>query len=581
MVSSSTQTTYTETLPNSIAASENLPPSKPTPQYITYSKGVQTEPVDELTGIDGDAINGEVQNRTGATEDQDEIHENIRASLRKEIEEELRAAENGDAKNISTVTRERFPLRALSPDELNAVTSSDDFVSFIERSSKSIERILDEQYDVLTDYTRATTLDAEADYVSKTSKSLREMLQFYSSNHSRRRMITDLHFSPHFPELLLTSYTKNPSAPNEPNGLCLVWNIHAPSRPEYVFYASSDVLTARFSPFHPNLIIGGCYSGQICIWDTRTCGRTGHPAQRTPPTGAGSHLSHTHPVYSLNVIGTPNAHNIITADTDGIVCSWSTDMLAQAQEYLVLHTPPPSKTDDIAPTSISFPSADPTFFLVGSEEGTIYPCHRYDRAGARAGVDGRLAYRGHTAPVMSTQFHPGRGPIDLGDIMLSSSSDWSLKLWRVKSAASSSGVAVVTSTTSDDSSTIESVKPILDIPREDLVYDAKWSPNKPSVFACVTGAGDLEVFDLNYDTEVPVNKATPSRGKNGSVPFKGLSKIAWESRNGRYIATGGLDGVVTLFEVGRGLAAAPGEASVEEWMDTKKLINKLESMGNT
>ena len=88
-------------------------------------------------------------------------------------------------------------------------------------------------------------------------------------------------------------------------------------------------------------------------------------------------------------------------------------MLAQPQEAMTLQTPPPAKTEDLSPTCIAFPQADPTFFLVGSEEGTIFPCHRYDRAGAKAGVDTRVSYRGHAAPVMSVAFHPARGPVDV------------------------------------------------------------------------------------------------------------------------------------------------------------------------
>ena len=82
-------------------------------------------------------------------------------------------------------------------------------------------------------------------------------------------------------------------------------------RPEYMFHAQSDILTAKFSPFHPNLIIGGAYSGQVLLWDTRA---KSAPVQKTPLTGSG----HTHPVYSLDIVGTQNANNIISCSTDEI-----------------------------------------------------------------------------------------------------------------------------------------------------------------------------------------------------------------------------------------------------------------------
>jgi dynein intermediate chain len=119
------------------------------------------------------------------------------------------------------------------------------------------------------------------------------------------------------------------------------------------------------------------------------------------------------------------------------------------------------------------------------------------------------------------------------------------------------------------------VAPVLDIAREDLVYDAKWAPHKPSVFACVTGAGDLEVFDLNFDIEVPIARASPARGKRGTPLARGLNKCAWEERKGALIATGGLDSVVSVFEVGRGLSGGAGEANPEEWMGVRRLVGKM------
>lgn len=42
----------------------------------------------------------------------------------------------------------------------------------------------------------------------------------------------------------------------------------------------SAVMSTCFAQFHPNLIIGGTYSGRIVLWDNRVNKRT--PVQRTP-----------------------------------------------------------------------------------------------------------------------------------------------------------------------------------------------------------------------------------------------------------------------------------------------------------
>ncbi len=254
-------------------------------------------------------------------------------------------------------------------------------------------------------------------------------------------------------------------------------------------------------------------------------------------------------------------------------------MLTLPQEYLELTTPPPSKTEDLSPTSMAFPLSDPTSFLVGTEEGTIYPCHRYDRAGAKAGVDARLRYRGHTAPVMSVDYHPARGPVDLGDLVLSSSLDWSIKLWKTR-PASSTVVAPPTVTPAYGTSAPSQelvVAPLMDFSREDIVYDARWSPHKPGVFSSVDGAGNVAVWDLSVETEVPVARASPQvdRGVFGAFMAKSLNRVVWEEKEGKRIGVGGAAGIVTVFDVGSELDG--GSMKDEEWSRMKRLVQRVEA----
>ncbi|KAF1996289.1 WD40 repeat-like protein [Amniculicola lignicola CBS 123094] len=593
MVDSSMQTLSIAPL-STVYEFDAAPPKEK--EVITYSKGVQTStdwspPKSRGVGV-GDSGSERDESPTRSpraskrlSRRQKERDEEIRANLRKEIEEELKTAQHAGPENGTgpAGSKENFPFKTLTNEELTAVESSEDFVGFIERSTKVLERALDQQleYDILADYALGGAAVDEEDegYGSsggKKGRRIKEIAQFWDERWSKKRMISDLGFSTKFPELVLASYTKNPSAPHDPDGLIQVWNLHMHDRPEYIFHAQSDILTAKFSPFHPNLIIGGAYSGQVLLWDTRA---KSAPVQKTPLTGSG----HTHPVYSIDIVGTQNANNIISASTDGVVCGWTVDMLSQPQEFLELSSPPPAKTDDMAVTCIAFPQSDPTYFLAGTEEGSIYPCHRYDRAGAKAGVDGRVKYAGHAAPVMSLDFHPARGQIDLGDLVLSSSVDWSVKLWKVRPPAATGPSATTTS------STAQTVTPILDIAREDLVYDARWSPTKPSVFALVDGAGSLEIWDLNLDVEVPIQKVTPSENKRGGLGLGGgamkglgymnrsLNKVAWETNEGRRVAVGGMDGVVSVFEVGGELGGA--ETRGEEWSGVKRLVGRLEGVG--
>ncbi|KAI1260087.1 cytoplasmic dynein-like protein 1 intermediate chain 2 [Xylariaceae sp. FL1019] len=557
-------------------------PPSPTKEVFSYSKGVQT--ADDwsppavrpapLADHDDDEPSATATTSTPSkrlSRWERGREEELRQNIRRELEEELHLAKDLVTDGLvptSLVATANFPARALSREELAAVTASDDFVDFVERSTKVIERALDvsHEYDILTDYSlQAGALDDDDEQTGNTGgkgrRRIKELLQFYDDRWSKKRMVSSIDFSSKYPELVLASYTKNPAAPHDPDGIVQVWNQHLHARPEFLFHAQSDILTAKFSPFHPNLIIGGTYSGQVLLWDTRA---KMAPVQKTPLTGSG----HSHPVYSVDIVGTQNANNIISVSTDGALCVWSVDMLSQPQESLALTTPPPNKFEDLAPTTLAFPQADPTYFLLGSEEGPIYPCHRYDRAGAKAGVDSRAAYRGHAAPVMSVDFHPARGPVDLGDLVLSCSLDWSVKLWKVRAPAATSTIVETAGT---------SIPPLLDFVREDVIYDVAWSPVRPGVFALVDGAGSLELWDITVETEIPVAKISPSPRKDGrQLLSKSLNKVAWETAEGKRLATGGIDAVVTVFEVGPDLG---GKESVrnDEWTSVKKLVARLES----
>lgn len=184
---------------------------------------------------------------------------------------------------------------------------------------------------------------------------------FYCDRWSKNRCVTSMDWSTHFPELLLASYHNNEETPNEPDGVVMVWNTKfKKATPEDVFHCQSAVMSACFAKFHPNLILGGTYSGQIVLWDNRVQKRT--PIQRSP-LNAQAHtviylqlfirpekmyvfllwdvlkfliLVLQHPVYCLSMVGTQNAHNVISISSDGKMCSWSLDMLSTPQDMLEL-----------------------------------------------------------------------------------------------------------------------------------------------------------------------------------------------------------------------------------------------------
>lgn len=58
-------------------------------------------------------------------------------------------------------------------------------------------------------------------------------------------------------------------------------------------------MSATFAKFHPNLVVGGTYSGQIVLWDNRSNKRT--PVQRTPLSAA-AHTVSSKEVISIRLL---------------------------------------------------------------------------------------------------------------------------------------------------------------------------------------------------------------------------------------------------------------------------------------
>ncbi|XP_011881471.1 PREDICTED: cytoplasmic dynein 1 intermediate chain isoform X3 [Vollenhovia emeryi] len=407
-------------------------------------------------------------------------------------------------------------VRELSEEEKQMIILSEDFQRFLDRTSRIVERALGESVDIYTDY--AGTMDGEDGMDEKSHQRLWLNRSFICERWSRNRCVTSMDWSPQFPELLAASYNNNDDTPNDPDGVCLIWNTKfKKTTPEFIFHCQSPVMSTTFARFHPNLILGGTYSGQIVLWDNRVQKRT--PIQRTPLSAT----AHTHPVYCLSVVGTQNAHNLISISTDGKLCSWSLDMLSQPQEALELHT---KQSKAIAATCLAFPHGDVNNFVMGSEDGTVYSACRH---GSRAGLT--ETYEGHQGPVTGISAHAVQGGIDFSHLFLTSSLDWTIKLWSLK-----------------ENKSLYSFEH-----NGDYVYDVAWSPTHPALFAAVDDSGRLDLWNLNQDTEVPT----------ASVVVDGcpaLNRVSW-TPSGLHVTVGDDTGKIWVYDVAEHLA----HPRIDEW----------------
>jgi dynein intermediate chain, cytosolic len=195
----------------------------------------------------------------------------------------------------------------------------------------------------------------------------------------------------------------------------------------------------------------------VVVWDTRA---KSLPVQRTPLSTSG----HTHPVYSMAMVGSVNTHSLVTASSDGRVCLWNLNQLVQPAEVVeVRHDASGQQGEPSSslssprgsgrPVSISAFAFDkekvgPTLSLnsaawgvpasancsvlawgqgadelvLGAESGHLYVAQLHKRPLVAQ------QYEAHFGLVTSLHRHPSTSKI-LSSWLLSSSVDWSMRLW--------------------------------------------------------------------------------------------------------------------------------------------------------
>nr|XP_034316713.1 cytoplasmic dynein 1 intermediate chain 2 isoform X23 [Crassostrea gigas] len=502
----------------------NIPPR----ENVTYSKETQTIVVDttEKEGHRfGDEDTDSIDVHPAPTHHKMPHVENVHPTLTQEDIQKQEEKPSAPATKDSPVTTVKKVIE-LSEEEKKQIMMTEEFQTFFNKTTRVVERALDEEIDIFVDYAGGESEDMESDL--RAGERLKLQRNFFDERWSKHRTVTSLDWSKQHPELLVASYNANEDSPNDPDGVTLIWNSKfKKTTPEYVFHCQSPVMSSCFAEFHPNLVVGGTYSGQIVLWDNRVNKRT--PIQRTPLSAA----AHTHPVYCINVVGTQNAHNLISVSTDGKMCSWSLDMLSQPQDSMELQH---KQSKAVAVTCFSFLSGDVNNFVVGSEDCTVYTACRH---GGKTGIS--EAFEGHMGPITGIDCHNVPGQIDFSPYFLTSSFDWTLKLWSIK-----------------DQKFLHSFED-----NSDYVYDVQWSPIHPALFASVDGDGRLDLWNLNNETEVP----TASVVAEGGVA---LNHCRWHG-SGSSIAVGDDVGRIHIYDVAENTA----NPKMDEWSRFVRTLQEL------
>lgn len=502
--------------------------------------------------------------------------------------------------------------------DIHAVMKDSKFLSFLSTKSRILEKALNKagELDIFRDY--HGDINSHEKRHNLQNKSL---LSFASYDHPnvRGRPVMDMQFNPQFPELFLVAYgsvvsntlnTKSSSLSNiqkslahveETNGseafapgIVCVWSTAAPSFPEFIFYASSPVLTARFVDEDPQLVVGGCYNGQILLWDMRAKA-TSLPMQRSSVVGS---KGHRHPVYSMAIIQQHNSPaaggggmggcEIFTSSVDGVCCQWDISRLTEPLNFFAL--PMDIGSVGTPGSSGGLGSGRPTpTVTVGMSNGNPGPVNisamsfgqdevsKYAVFGTGSGhiLKCQLPYRSdeesykkmdaHTGLVTAVEVHPQSHQLRR-NLMLTSSLDWKVNLWDMQHTPDpSSGTPTSTHTPSSSSSPFTLINSF-QTPSYDYVSDVKWCPANPAVFALITSSGDVILYNLSKSMSEPLDTTslnaslnTASTGTVNTNVTVTLNKLMW-SGDGMKLFIGDARGIVHGFNVqDHVIARQPGD----------------------
>lgn len=303
-----------------------------------------------------------------------------------------------------------------------------------------------------------------------------------------------------------------------------VWDVMNPNEPCDTLVTPTPLCSVEYYTKDPHMLAGGCWNGVVQYWDVRQPGRV---AARSL-----IEQSHKDPVWSVKWLQSKSGE-LLSVSTDGNVFIWDVrlpdkpvELVSIPDDSVVLQ---PKNNEGGSKGILGGLCLDydpqvggPARYMIGTEQGTILSCNRkgktqYEKVGPNT-------FNGHHGPIYSVQRNPVFSKYFL------SVGDWTARLW------------------------FEDFKftPMFStFYHKAYLTSGAWHNIRPGVFFTTRMDGFLDIWDLM------LRQTTPSL--SFQVSEYALHTVK-PSHEGRLIATGGIDGNVTLIELSPSLCTlAPDE----------------------
>ncbi|KAJ3031120.1 Dynein intermediate chain 2, axonemal, partial [Rhizophlyctis rosea] len=233
-----------------------------------------------------------------------------------------------------------------------------------------------------------------------------------------------------------------------------IWDVENPNVPDQTLTPPSPLVSVKYNPKDPHVLVGGCYNGLLAYWDTRK--------GAFPVDTSSVEKSHRDPVYNLAWVQSKSGSEFFSVSTDGQVLWWDIRKLSEPTESLLLD--PEKNGNVVGGTVLDFETTMPTKFMVGAENGSVFMCNKKAKNPSEKITH---IYPGHHGPVYALQ----RNPFFLKNFL--TVGDWKSQIW-----------------SEDVRSPIMSTRYV-----NSYLTDGCWSPTRPSVFFTSKLDGTVDCWD--------------------------------------------------------------------------------------
>ncbi len=422
---------------------------------------------------------------------------------------------------------------------------------FIEKNELSFRKFLENQQPILDKYLEIndeynmgeTYYDEEETDVDMSKKNYITQQFTFNSNEdnneiseTKGRIVLSLDWCLKQPDLLLSSFTGSEDTHFQ-SGLIQLLSI-TNKKTDYIINYQTELSSAIFHTSNPKLVIGGSATGQVLLWDTKSKPfpiaktplnlealsenrylrdgkeKDGYDAEKDKKERAKRGVCQK--VVSLCCMSRdPNI--IYSLTSDGVLSLWSLSNFSKPllRIELVIKEQNRPEFNQLGVLGVGYNPTMANSILIGSDDYNIYNVSTIDNENNENIIN---TYSSHGGPVYSVDMHPSsqEGLIDHSDLFLSSSADWTTRLW---STSSTKGPLWVFDQSND------------------YIYTCKWHPINPSVFVTGDGDGFIDYWDLNREKEYPIFRYDVQAPVN---------KLSW-SYDGKKLAVGDCDGKISIF----------------------------------